>query len=711
MKMTSLTVSNFRGLREVAIPLSSFVCLIGENNTGKSSFLQALALVRSGTKLASSEFFDVEQPIRIEVVFDNINDNDLRRLAEEHRDKIQGIIREGRLTLIRHYDTNGKASLRHVVVVPDDPRFEQQAIDDLMRGERVGSTFADKVIEAFPELEDEVTSTMNQTAMRENIDELANRWPEDQSRLVEKPLPTGIDSSITALLPEPIYVHAVTDLSDQVKTTQSTPFGKILGILTDSLASSLPEADELYALLNTKLNRVLLADGEELDDRLEEVRAIERSVEKYVQESFADVTLTIEIPPPPLKTILASAQIWANDGVDGLIDSKGDGLRRAIVFAILRSYADLRPTDDAGSTTARSPYLLLFEEPELYLHPKGQRSLFEALRVFAEDHYVVVSTHSPIFFKPDATETFVKLRKTSNPDVTEKPFTTAGSIDLSDMTARDQFQIISYDNNHAAFFADTVVLVEGDSDLIVMPHIARTLDPEWDSTRQPVQFARISGKGNIRRYRNFFSSFDMRVTVVADLDLLVHGFEHVDPSPELKTARDELLTAVDALIDADPTPSNASTGEAQQAYEAGELRGLWQQVKKRTAELINGTCTHDDLDAAVEAFFAWQRRHDREDVLRTSDDPDLLRLKWRLLEMLRQVDVYVLERGAIEDYYPESVVASGKPSRAQSFCSTVDSRAAMLTCCGEQEIRADGETTTINEFEAIFGSIFCDVPG
>ena len=89
--------------------------------------------------------------------------------------------------------TNGKASLRHVAVAPDDPRFEQQAIDDLMRGERVGSTFADKVIEAFPELEDEVTSTMNQTAMREKIDELADRWPEDQSRLVEKPLPTGVD--------------------------------------------------------------------------------------------------------------------------------------------------------------------------------------------------------------------------------------------------------------------------------------------------------------------------------------------------------------------------------------------------------------------------------------------------------------------------------------------------------------------------------------
>ena len=67
-----------------------------------------------------------------------------------------------------------------------------------------------------------------------------------------------------------------------------------------------------------------------------------------------------------------------------------------------------------------------------------------------------------------------------------KPFTQVQPVDLSDMTAKDQFQIICFENNNAAFFADTVVLVEGDSDYLLMPHIARTLDPSWDVARSAV---------------------------------------------------------------------------------------------------------------------------------------------------------------------------------------------------------------------------------
>jgi predicted ATPase len=37
MRMTKLTISNYGALRDVSIPLSHFGCLIGENNSGKSS--------------------------------------------------------------------------------------------------------------------------------------------------------------------------------------------------------------------------------------------------------------------------------------------------------------------------------------------------------------------------------------------------------------------------------------------------------------------------------------------------------------------------------------------------------------------------------------------------------------------------------------------------------------------------------------------------
>ncbi|ULA67011.1 MAG: AAA15 domain-containing protein [Nitrospira sp.] len=718
MKLTSLSITNYRALRDVAIPLSSFGCLIGENNSGKSSFLQALSLFFSGTKLAASHFFDDSKPIRIAVTFEDIGDANLARLAAEHRTRVAGIVKNGRLVLVRAYDTAGKSSLLYNTLTPNDARFSADSIGALLKSQRAGQTFVNKVVQTFPELDGVVDTTMNQDAVKQKIQEFADSLPDDQKAATDQPLPTGIDKSIEPMLPAPIYIPAVKDLADDIKTAESTPFGKILAILLEAVEPKLPDAQRLFEELNAKLNRVQQPDGTVVDGRLDEVKLIESTVEKYVRESFADVALRIAIPPPELKTVFSAARIWANDGVDGLIDSKGDGLRRAIVFSILRSYVELKAKlvpvatlveEPAQATPASASYLLLFEEPELFLHPKAQQVLFDALRVFAEEHHVIVTTHSPMFFGPGATETFVKLRKVSDPAFAPRPFTQVQQVDLSDMTAKDQFQIICFENNNAAFFADTVVLVEGDSDYLLMPHIARTLDPSWDVAKVPIVFARITGKGNIRRYREFFNRFGVRVPVIADLDLLAVGFDHIAPNDAVRRAKADLLARVDELIV--PDANGPSASDAKDAHGSGELRGLWRRVRELQEKLKTGTCSQAEHDAAVEAFFSWQRKSDRLAVLSTSTDVQMIRLKHRLLAMLRTVDVYVLERGAIEQYYPDTTTGADKPSRAQDFCAKVATRDAIRACCGEQTVDREGTQESIKEFDLIFQGIFGDPRG
>jgi putative ATP-dependent endonuclease of the OLD family len=721
MRLTRLSITNYRALREVTIPLSHFGCLIGENNSGKSSFLQALSLFFSGTKLVASHFFDESKPIRIAITFEDIGEADLARLAEEHRPRVAGIIKNGRLILVRCYATDGKTSLFCNILTPNDIRFSVDNVASLVRNQRPGQTFVNKVVQAFPELNGVVDTTMNQDAVKQKIQELADSLPDDQKTAADQPLPTGIDKSIVPMLPDPIYIPAVKDLADDVKTTESTPFGKILAILLQAVESKLPAAQRLFEELNGKLNRVYQPDGTVVDGRLDEVKLIESTVEKYVRESFANVALRITIPPPELKTVLSSARIYANDGVDGQIDSKGDGLRRAIVFSILRSYVELKaklvpiatPVGEqvqAAETAkpqvepAPASYLLLFEEPELFLHPKAQHILFDALRVFAKDHHVLVTTHSPMFFGPGATETFVKLRKVSDAATAPRPFTQVQTIDLSDMNAKDQFQIICFENNNGAFFADTVVLVEGDSDYLLMPHIARTLNPSWDVVKMPTVFARVTGKGNIRRYREFFAKFGVRVPVIADLDLLVNGFEHIAPDDAVRTARDKLLKKVDELIV--PNKNEPSAKDANDAHDSGELRGLWRKVKEAQAKLKEGSYTQAEHDDAVDTFFAWQRKSDRLGVLKTNTDVQMLQLKHRLLDTLRHLDVYLLERGAIEQYYPGTITGGDKPSRAQDFCSKVTTRDAILACCSEQTVERDGSQVSIKEFDLIFQGIF-----
>ncbi len=45
MKLTDIKIENFRGVRSLHLPLDVLTVLIGENNTGKSTVLEAIRLV------------------------------------------------------------------------------------------------------------------------------------------------------------------------------------------------------------------------------------------------------------------------------------------------------------------------------------------------------------------------------------------------------------------------------------------------------------------------------------------------------------------------------------------------------------------------------------------------------------------------------------------------------------------------------------------
>jgi len=80
-----MVVNNYKGLQNTESPLSNFVCAIGENNAGKSSFLQALLLFISGTKLSKCEYFNPNEDILITVRAENVTAEVLAKLTDDHR--------------------------------------------------------------------------------------------------------------------------------------------------------------------------------------------------------------------------------------------------------------------------------------------------------------------------------------------------------------------------------------------------------------------------------------------------------------------------------------------------------------------------------------------------------------------------------------------------------------------------------------------------
>lgn len=73
-----------------------------------------------------------------------------------------------------------------------------------------------------------------------------------------------------------------------------------------------------------------------------------------------------------------------------------------------------------------------------------------------------------------------------------------------------------------------------------------------------------------------------------------------------------------------------------------------------------------------------------------------------MISELRDNNIHILEKGAIEAYYPAEVTGRDKPSKAQSFCNLINSREQIIELCEQIEI-GEGLCT---EFELIFQSIF-----
>ncbi len=706
MKLTHVAVSNYKGLRNTESPLSNFVCTIGENNAGKSSLLQALLLFINGTKLSKTEFYNPDQDIVIKVKIEDVTDEVLAKLTEEHRAKIAPYVKDASIVLARRYAQDGTSKLRVVTAVPQNIKYEDEKIDDALKGKK-GQELGDILLTFYPETTDATIakSVTTQKVAKEIIQKYVGKLPADQLVLKDIALPTGIDNSIRSILPEPVYIPAVKDFSDELKTKESASFGKLLNILLDVIEGDLTEAVETFENLRKKLNRITDKDGNVIDERMERVKAIEKTIQNNLQETFKNVAIELEIPPPEIKTVLSNANIVADDGVRGSVDNKGDGFKRAITFSILRSYVQLSQDvtwrkDANDGKPAREKFLFLFEEPELYLHPHAQNILFDALALISQKHQVVVTTHSPLFFSADNTKTFIKMVKKEAEDG-EKPIGECCPIDLTAVSEKDKFQLISFESSNFAFFSKKIVLVEGDSELIVLPHIASLFNPVWDFRTTSTSLVKISGKGSFKRYRDFFTCFDVDVEMVADLDILIKDFDKTLPSPRAKELLNDLLSDVDKIIEDENKLEKPSPKLLKEELQRERAKALYEELG--TARKQGDITKQGEI---LDEFFIAEKSSPRLEVLLDSARVNIVAKKRALLADLRHSGIFVLEKGAIEAYYPPGVVGADKPSKAQSFCSLVKT-AEVARSLSELVPQPDG--TSLNELEAVLKGVFVGV--
>lgn len=456
-RLSHLVIKNFRACRDVSLPLEGYTPLVGQNNAGKSTILQAIKWVLKPKALTSADFSDPDAPIEVAVCIEGIRETILERIPEpKHRRAIEPYCRDGRLWIRATAAGTGKNAVKKEVW------DAEQCLGD----------------------------------------KLPEHW---------RDYPTGLPQAVSALLPDPLVVRAMHDLGEDLGKAKA---GTTIKGLLDEIMGPLLEA---HAELNTALDtirHVLTADG---DNRSDHLRQFDTDATNALAPFFPGLTLDLDLQVVDVKEFFKAGDLHVTDRTTDdrrRFDQMGTGAQRAIQMALIRYLAETRKEDDNRPERR----LLLIDEPELYLHPQGVRRLRQALGQLAGAGFqIVFSTHSPLMLSRDnAADTVIVTQTRETGASTQKPLRHAVDEALSNAESQSR-TLFELGNLAEIYFANRVVICEGKTDGRLLPLIYERLygnPPDIDH----IAFVSVGGCGNIPKALPVMSAMGIAACAVVDLD-------------------------------------------------------------------------------------------------------------------------------------------------------------------------------------------------
>lgn len=147
------------------------------------------------------------------------------------------------------------------------------------------------------------------------------------------------------------------------------------------------------------------------------------------------------------------------------------GLYRNLIFEIFCSLA--QHSKELGSSILKNS-LILFEEPELYLHPQKQKELFHNICILTKlGTQIYMTTHSNNFINLHMYKSICIVRKEHN--IGSKTFQFKGYLFSGDEIKNFNMNYWINPDRSEIFFAKKVILVEGQTDKIVLGYLSKKL--------------------------------------------------------------------------------------------------------------------------------------------------------------------------------------------------------------------------------------------
>jgi len=398
-----------------------------------------------------------------------------------------------------------------------------------------------------------------------------------------------------------------------------------------------------------KLLKTYLSDkhNEKLIKAFNKVKKVSNSLFRQLHESIGDSKIRVAFPgtkisfqfnPDCKQDIHKNAIIYVDDGFNSLLETKGAGIQSAVIIGLFDYYT--RKIVHTGSS------LLAIEEPELYLHPHGRRMLSARLDDFLDNgkNQVIATTH--------ATEFLNSAHENLNIIVVRKTDSNGSAARNITINSLKEKQILLKSQNIEMFFADFVVLVEGNGDKYIFEAISREygsrkkkLGESWLDENN-VSVIAVGGKTEFLKYAQKLNELDIKYVVVADFDFFIDGIQQYLTAISRTDLKDKLNACLSLI-----SPVSSSLPENIDNRLDAFFDGIAEPRIKR-----------QKLEKAIKSYLGLAVTYKQLSLLNRSS----VRECAALIKELESVGIFILT-GELENFYKKStsdIQASGKEERA-----------------------------------------------
>jgi len=339
MKLREVIIRNFRNLVDVRIPIDNMTVLVGENNSGKTAFLDALTQALPKTGWSRNSPFE-------------------------------------------EYD--------YYMAKPEDsPRTSPGITVELWFREDMSDEWPEAIIQTLTEvIQTDPIRNLNSIGLRLTsvFDKDSDQFVAQRKFLNGKGEPLGGKAENPAMVTRFLeyvrlfYLSALRD-SDSEFSPKSQFWGRILRDLKIDDA----KRKQLTSELN-KLNESLLT----ADPRLEQVRASLERIQTVLPSGGKTAIQPLPLQPWDLMVKSQVVMRSKNADVDFPLSRHGQGIQSLAVLFLFQAFVEvlLKPTFHTETEA-----ILALEEPEAHLHPQAIRALTATINDI--DAQKIVSTHSP----------------------------------------------------------------------------------------------------------------------------------------------------------------------------------------------------------------------------------------------------------------------------------------------------------------------------